>query len=101
MNGALCLAPKSRTHNLFVEEAIAARHALSADEPLERPSTELRAVAVDIRRRAVQRACTASAFGTGLHAPVSRRSVGEHARVVDCRLLPSGVIKVFGCSQSP
>ena len=47
LSGALCLAPESKTHYLLIDEATAARRALTADEPLEQLSTELRALAAE------------------------------------------------------
>ena len=47
LSGALCLAPESSTHYLLIDEATAARRALSADEPLKQLSTELRALAAE------------------------------------------------------
>ena len=35
LSGALCLAPETSTHYLLIDEAVAARRALTADEPLK------------------------------------------------------------------
>ena len=50
LSGALCLAPESSTHYLLIDEVVAARRALTADEPLKQLSTELRALAAEAER---------------------------------------------------
>lgn len=47
LSGALCLDPESGTHYLLIDEATAARRALTADEPFEQLNSELRALAAE------------------------------------------------------